>query len=244
MSNLVAVLDTVATARARFTDLVGRLTAATGATPAMYQRYLSMQYHLTRDVQRYFLVAAAHHDLARLRKLRRFLFDFANEEELHYVVAGNDLREAGLDVLPMPFDVELWHAYFGAEVQRRPFVRLGAAVVLENMAGEENRGALKALLQAPFLNQKNTKFLRLHMHEQLPHGQQIIDALDAEPLSAEHQAHLAEGARKGAVMYLRMAEWALDPLCLSALVDQGPRPGLSSQDEARIAAFRMDELDA
>ena len=28
MSNLVAVLDTVATARARFTDLVGRLTAA------------------------------------------------------------------------------------------------------------------------------------------------------------------------------------------------------------------------
>lgn len=242
MSDLSAVLGIAELARSRFTQLLGRLTVG-GATPKLYQRYLSMQYHLTRDVQRYFMVAAAHHEMARLRRLRRFLFDFANEEELHYVVAGNDLREAGLEVLPMPFDVELWHAYFGAEVQRRPFVRIGAAVVLENMAGEENRGGLKALLQAPFLNARNTKFLRLHMHEQLPHGQQIVDALQAEVLSVEQEAQLAEGARKGAVMYLRMAEWALDPQCLSALVDEAQHTGLSAVERQRIDTFRMDELD-
>lgn len=60
-----------------------------------YVRSLSKQYHLTRGVQRYFLVAAAHHDLAKRKRLRRFLVDFANEKELHYLVAASDLRKLG-----------------------------------------------------------------------------------------------------------------------------------------------------
>src|SRR5580700_6565557 len=74
-------------------------------TIEQYVRYLSMQYHLTKGVQRYFITAAGHSDLARRRKLRKFLFEFANEEELHFVVAGNDLHKLGKEPLPEPFDV-------------------------------------------------------------------------------------------------------------------------------------------
>ncbi len=242
MPPLQAVHDVIALARERFLELLRTRLPATGLTPHIYQRYLSMQYHLTRDVQRYFLTAAAHADLGKMRSLRRFLVDFANEEELHYVVAGNDLLHAGLAVLPMPFDVELWHCYFTKIVTTRPFVRLGAATVLENLSTPATRPLFRQLLGAPFLNRDNTKFLVLHMHETLPHGEQILDALAAARLLDHHLADLAEGARKGAVQYLRMAEWAIDPAAISGLAD-GPPADLDSRDRERIAAFDMRELE-
>lgn len=236
------LLSVISTARRRFTDLV--LTHCThGLTPQAYERYLSMQYHLTKNVQWYFMTAAAHGSLAKLRGLRRFLVDFANEEELHYLVAALDLQELDKSVLPMPFDVELWHAYFSKVVQDRPFVRIGAACVLENLSGNENRGAFKELLQAPFLNKDNTKFLVLHMHETLPHGEQILDAVRHSGLSSPQWSDLVEGAKKGAVLYLRMAEWALDGDSLGAW---GSRGGgyetLSSEDRSLLS--RAERLTA
>jgi hypothetical protein len=227
---------------ARFTTLLDA-HLKDGITKAVYQRYLSMEYHLTRDVQRYFMTVAAHHAFARLRKLRAFLVRFAGEEELHYVVAANDLRALGLDIVAAPFDVDLWHAYFRAEMVVRPFARLGAACVLENLANPDNRGMLKALLtQARFLDAHNTKFLVLHMHEVLPHGEQMLAALAAETLSDEQLRDLADGARKGAVMYLRMVEWALDACSLAAWPDKAQAHVLEREEAERIAGFRMEDL--
>src|SRR5689334_772766 len=92
-------------AQERFAGLLKSYLVDHPTTIDQYIRYLSFQYHLTKDVQRYFLAIAAHGDLSRRRSLREFLCRFANEEELHYLVAANDLARLGLRPLPMPFDV-------------------------------------------------------------------------------------------------------------------------------------------
>jgi hypothetical protein len=243
MTDLSSLSELIASARARYTKLLATSFESRELTKDQYHRYLSMQYHLTKGVQWYFYTAAAHESLRRRRKLRRFLVEFANEEELHYLVAANDLHTMGLPVLAEPFDVELWHAYMTREVQARPFIRLGAAAVLENLASPDNHALLKRILSAPFLNRDNTKFLTLHMHESVPHGQEIMDTLGAEALEASHVADLEEGARKGTVLYLRMAEWALDTEALSAFVP-GALSRQSDEEAQRIRSFTMDELVA
>lgn len=205
--------------RSLFRELLVRLVPASGASLEQYNRYLTMQFHLTREVQTYFIAAAGHRDLARRRQLRKFLTDFANEEELHYLVAANDLAALGMEVGPTPIDVILWHSYFKSIVAQRPFIRLGAACILENISGGEARAETNRALRAPFLTRANSKFLVLHQHETLPHGDQILDALDRANLADEHLADLEFGASVGTVIYLRMAEWALDPSTLSALSD-------------------------
>ena len=60
-----------------------------------------------------------------------------------------------------------------------------------------------------FLNEKNTRFLEIHFHEVLPHGDQIIEALDAVRLSRKELADIVEGANTGSIIYLRLARWAL-----------------------------------
>ena len=67
-----------------------------------------------------------------------------------------------------------------------------------------------------FINRENSTFLILHLHETLPHGEQILSALESVPLDTDQLADLAEGARIGAVLYLRMSDWALGT---STLVD-------------------------
>ncbi|WP_171070059.1 iron-containing redox enzyme family protein [Methylobacterium terricola] len=230
-------------AQDRFAALLRSYLEHHGTTVDQYVRYLSFQYHLTRDVQRYFMAIAAHPDLARRRRLREFLYRFANEEELHYLVAANDLDRLGLNPLPMPFDVELWHAYFRSVVQERPFVRLGAATVLENISDGNAKSWVKRALQGPYLSRENTKFLVLHQHEALPHGDQIMDAIAQGDLEERHFDDLIEGARKGTVLYLRMAEWAVRPGGLAALADQDSLV-LDAAEAERIRSFQMSELDA
>ena len=95
-------------AQGRFADLIRGLSGKP-VDLERYSRYLTMQYHLTKGVQRYFFGIAAHPSLARRRRLRSFLVRFVNEEELHYLVAGNDLAKVGEDVGPCPLDVSVWH---------------------------------------------------------------------------------------------------------------------------------------
>lgn len=232
---LLRVIDEM---RRRFLDLLVQHTAQ-GMTREMYRRYLSMQYHLTRDVQRYFLTAAASSRFARMRKLRRFLVDFANEEELHYLVALSDLQALGCEPAGLPFDVELWHAYFTGIVRERPFVRLGAAAVLENLSDASTRPHIRRVLAADFLDAHNTKFIVLHMHETLPHGLQMLGALAAEELGAQDIADLVEGAQKGGVLYLRMAEWALDARALAHVADHDAAADLV---ERELEGFSMAEV--
>jgi len=241
--DLLELYNCIANAQERFAALLKSYLVEHPTTIDQYIRYLSFQYHLTKDVQRYFLAIAAHGDLARRRDLRAFLYRFANEEELHYLVAASDIARLGLRPLPMPFDVELWHTYFSKVVVDRPFVRLGAAAILENISDGDAKPWVRKALQGDFLTRDNTKFLVLHQHETLPHGNQILAAIEDGDLDARHFADLIEGARKGAVLYLRMAEWAIRPDSLSAMCDTGVLELDRAEDE-RIRGFSMTELSA
>ena len=241
MPQMMCLRECIIDAQNRFADLLRSYLVMHETTIDQYIRYLSFQYHLTKGVQRYFLTIAAHPDLARRRSLREFLYRFANEEELHYMVAANDLATLGLDPLPMPFDVELWHTYFTSIVVDRPFVRLGAATVLENISDGGARVWVKRALQGEFLTRENTKFLVLHQHETLPHGDQIMDAIANGGLDPRHVDDLVEGARKGTVLYLRMAEWAVRPDTFVAVCDRTDWR-IDESESLRIRGFDMAEL--
>ena len=229
-------------AQALFANVLETALRTGPVTVEQYCRYLSMQYHLTKDVQAYFFAVAASSALANRRKLRRFLCEFANEEELHYLVAANDLLAFGRRPLAEPFDVTLWHAYFRGVVGSRPFLRLGAAAILENLSAGVAREPARRALSAPFMTRENTQFLVLHQHETNPHGEQILEALDAEKFSDAELNDLFLGARQGTILYLRMAKWAVDENDLSASADTGTQE-LSSTQCRDIEEFDMSHLN-
>lgn len=207
-------IATVERAKSVFASMLKAVETEGGLTREMYIRYLSFQYHLTKGVQRSFLKVAAHPQLSGKGRLREFLFKFALEEEPHYKVAEVDLNRLGESPLPCTIDVSQWWAFMDIIVEVRPFVRLGAAMVLENLGAGAGAVGHRLLDNADFLNKSNTRFLTIHFHEVLPHGDEIVDALKNAPLKPEDIEQLTEGANVGAIMYLRMAAWALksDPL--------------------------------
>lgn len=206
------VIHKVGTAQQMFRERLERLESAQGGlTEERYARYLSMQYHLTRGVQRHFMIAASHHDMAQLRSLRRFLLHFAEEEESHFAVARKDLVAMGRDILPCPLDVELWWSYFDRIVAEQPFVRLGATCVLENLSTGAKGVIGRLMANASYLRADNSRFFVIHRHdESLPHGEQIMQALASVPLAPRHLADLVRGVEVATVMYMRMVEWAID----------------------------------
>ena len=209
----------IAEAQSRYAALLESFVKTRIADKAIYQRYLSMQYHLTKGIQRDFMLAAAHSDLNKRRTLRAFLVDFANERELHYLVAANDLHMLGLELLQEPLDATLWHTYFDKVVSERPFIRLGAACCVENISGGIARSWAKAALVAAFLNRDNTKFLALREDGGSPGGELVLAELDSTNLREHHMGDLVLGAKQGAVFYLRLMEWVLNENCLSAWTD-------------------------
>jgi hypothetical protein len=214
------LLDTVHKAQELFKKELEKVAASPeGLTEAQYVRYLTMQYHLTRGVQRHFFRIAAHPDLSRRRSFRKFLLSFGNEEELHFEIARTDLKQLGLEPTECPLDVTLWWAYFDSIVDARPFLRLGGTAVLENIAGKSGPTIQKLFARAKYITEKNSRFLVMHQHdESLPHGDQILDALKEAGLEPQHWADLVKGAEIATVLYLRMCDWALrleDPKSLA-----------------------------
>ena len=239
LSNLNALIESAQL------EFGARLTAYLSSSVdrlRVYQRYLTFQYHLTKGVHSYFYRIAASSKLARKRNLRKFFVQFANEEELHYLVAASDLKEMGLDILPEPFDVSLWHAYFKSVVDNRPFIRVGAALILENISDGEAREVTRAALSETFLDRSNTKFLVLHMHETLPHGEQLMNAITSAQLDEEDINDLILGAKQGTILYLRMVDWALglDKLTHGP-IDENFQ--LSESDQNEIEQFEMSHLE-
>ncbi|MCP5535979.1 MAG: hypothetical protein H7A51_07050 [Akkermansiaceae bacterium] len=213
-TDLSDTLAVVEKAKATFAGMLKKVEENGGLTQEMYIKYLSFQYHLTKGVQRSFFKVAGHPQLSGKNRLRNFLFKFALEEEPHYKVAEVDLERMNVKPLPCTLDVSLWWAYMDQIVEHRPFVRLGAAMVLENLGAGAGDLGHRLLDNAPYLNKSNTRFLTIHFHEILPHGAEIVEALESAPLKEEDLVHLTEGANIGAIMYLRMAGWAIasDPL--------------------------------
>ncbi|SOE19660.1 hypothetical protein SAMN06298216_0163 [Spirosomataceae bacterium TFI 002] len=179
-----------------FAEKLRRNFEMNGLQIEQYTRYLRMQYHLTKGVQETFLAIAAHEHTRPYKKLRKFLIQFGYEEEMHFKLAEKDLRNTGGEVEEIPFAVELWWAYQKQAITYKPLERLGATAVLENV-GNFAAPIIKSLFEeADFIDKRNTTFTQVHMHEELPHGDQILDALGAEDFSEFHQKQLLEGAEK------------------------------------------------
>jgi hypothetical protein len=201
--------DIVNQARVEFRKKLLHVQDSGGLTKERYVRFLSMQYHLTRDVQRHFFTCAAHPTMAHKKTLRKFLIEFAQEEELHFLIAAKDLENLHADIQPICLDVRLWHSFFGGIVATKPFVRLGATCILENVSVGNADVIKKLMTEASYLNPRNTRFLVIHQHEELPHGDEILNALGAADLTQEDFDDLDEGARIGLTMYLRMFDWVV-----------------------------------
>ena len=236
--------EIIAFSQKRFAELLSNDTADHGAiTVEQYTRFLSMQYHLTKEAYWYFTVITSHRDISRKRPLRNFLTQFAREEELHYLVAAKDIESMGQDIIAEPLDTILWHAYFKGNVVERPFIRLGAACILENISGGVARDVVKKILSAPFLTRENTRFAIIHQHETNPHGDQILAALSSASLNETEMEDLCMGARIGSIMYLRMMSWALSADSLAAYADNRVHSDLTAMDFTELKDFKMEYLE-
>jgi hypothetical protein len=202
------VIEKVELAQQMFRNKLIWLSQNGGLTEERYVRLLTMQYHMTKGVQRHFLAVASHPDLARRRGFRKFLFDFANEEELHYQVAFKDLENLGTKPLDCPIDVKFWKTYFESILVEQPFIRLGGTCILENISTKAGDILQPLLKEAKFLNAKNTMFIVIHQHgEALPHGDQILEQLEKAKLEPHHIQDLLEGCRISTILYMRFLDW-------------------------------------
>lgn len=204
------VIDIVERAQNEFYSLLEQNTKESGLTRDQYIRFLSMQYHLTNGVQRHFMIAASHPVMAQKRMLRKFLINFANEEELHYEIAKEDLQKMNEQPTECPLDVSLWWSYFNSIIMEKPFIRLGATCILENISKKSNNLIDILMSKADYLTKANTRFIVIHKHgDNLPHGDQIIEALTEANPNEEHLRDLVTGAHIGTTMYLRMFYWVI-----------------------------------
>lgn len=175
-----------------------------------YVRYLQMQYHLTKGVQETFLSIAAHQETRKYKSLRKFLVNFGYEEEMHFLLAQHDLKELNHDIGDCPFVVELWWAYQKYVISWKPIERLGATAVLENIGNFAAPLIKKLMSEASYLNKGNTTFVQVHMHEDLPHGDQILEAYKSVKWSQNHLKQLIKGAENASFLYIKLIfDWIL-----------------------------------
>ena len=203
------ILSVIERAQEKCRKIILDVEQTGGLTRDRYVRLLSMQSHLTRGVQKHFFRIAGHPDLGKKPALRKFLVRFAHEEEFHFQLAEQDLRRMGAEPLGVMLDVKLWWAFFDSIIDEKPFMRLGATCILENITAGSRDELRRVLGSASFLNKSNTMFIEIHQHEGLPHGDQILEALEQADLNEWQLADLKEGARMGSVLFLRLLDWAL-----------------------------------
>jgi hypothetical protein len=210
-TDLTRIRQIVEKAGDLFKQRMESLKANGGTIPKeKYIRYLSMQYHLTKDVQRPFMICASHPSLARRKPLREFLFKFALEEEPHYMVAKKDLENMGIEPLPIPAETEIWWAYFNSIIFEKPLIRLGATCVLENIGIKSHSVIDELFAKADYLTKTNTVFFQIHKHgPNLNHGAEIFEALEEADLNEEMLGDCIKGAKIGTKLYMDMADWAL-----------------------------------
>jgi hypothetical protein len=184
--------------------------ASGGLTKERYARFLIMQYHLTKGVQRHFLYLAGHPKTSKKKELRKWLVGFAYEEEFHYDIARMDLEKVGVPMGPCPLDVKLWWLFFDSVIQERPFMRLGATCILENVSAKAGDVLDRMIQKSDFLNPSNLRFLTIHRHgPNLDHGNQILEILKQADLSGDDYNDAVEGAKVGATMYERFFHWIM-----------------------------------
>lgn len=219
--------DFVESARCIAFERVSRAVQENKLTRAAYVRFLANQYYLTKGVQKPLVRVAASEKLAKKRKLREFLWKFALEEESHYLLAIRDLEALGERAPACPLEASLWWAYFDTVLDSQPLQRLGATCVLENL-GVGLGATIRPLFSTlDFLRPDTTRFLMLHLHEDVPHGAEVLDAIEAAELNVNDMVEVLTGARVAAVLYVRMIDWYFDGDVYESLQAQVARPHLS-----------------
>jgi len=183
--------------------------ADSGFSLEQYTRYLQMQYHLVKDVQKQFYQIAAHPDIFNKGSFRRFLLEFGTEEGPHYRMAERDLNNLQQQNGDCPLDVKLWWCYFEQVVKEKPLMRLGATCILENIGSAVGDLVDSAINKTIFLNKKNTTFLILHKHEVVNHGDLILDELEKARLDDAEYADVMNGLTESRTMVLRIFHWVL-----------------------------------
>jgi len=200
---LERVEQVIRSAQKRFANLLAEVSAEAGGVDAVTHRerlvrYLSVQYHLMRDVQRELFRIAAHPDLGIRRGLRDHLVARAGAEEFRFQEAADRVIGRGQSLVPAPLDVQLWHAYFDSLVDTRPFLRLGAACVLERIENEGIEPFRSMFGELPF-----------HAGYSKDAGRSLFQFLGGVELDPRQYQDLEEGAIHAATLYLRMLHWAL-----------------------------------
>lgn len=183
--------------------------AQKGLERAQYVRYLQMQYHLVKDVQKQFFEIAGHPRIFEKRKFSEFLIDFGQVEGPHFKMAERDLNNLEAPLGEAPLDVKLWWSYFGEVIKTRPLVRLGGTCVLENVGSAVGDLIDQALAKSDFLNPKNTTFLILHKHEVLDHGNEILEAIEQAQLNEKETQDVLQGIEESQALFFRMFHWVL-----------------------------------
>lgn len=210
--NFQSVVDGVRVSQQAFKHRLRAVIDSNGSlSQEQYVRYLSMQFHLTNGVQKHFFQAAAHPDIVVRKGLREFLYKFGIEEEPHYQIALKDLQNMKREPLPRPLYVQMWWMFFDNIIRERPFVRLGATCVLENLSDGAKEEVNHIFSNAPYITPKNFRFFAIHKHEEnLNHGEQILEALRSAKLDQTELQDVVSGIRVGTELYMRMVEWVLD----------------------------------
>lgn len=183
--------------------------AKNGFTIDQYTRYLQMQYHLVKDVQKQFYQIASHPNIFPKNGFRNFLIEFGTEEGPHFRMAERDLKNLDYGIGESPLDVKLWWCYFDKVVQEKPLMRLGGTCILENIGSAVGDLVDAAISKTPFLNKGNTTFLVLHKHEVVNHGDLILDELEKANLSDDELVDVRGGLDECRPMVLRIFHWVL-----------------------------------
>lgn len=191
------VVEHVERAQAAYREQLVRTIATGGLTRERCARLLAMRCHLGAS-GRWCAAVVDHPRITRLPVLRGGLLARAADVGPTW----NDLARLGVSALPPLPEIGVWHAYFrGADW---PFLRLGAATVLEEIgAGADGLLAEAMRIAAPAA--------ALHGAVAALHASQGgLAALLARAVHHESDwREVAAGAQAGAALYLRMVAASL-----------------------------------
>jgi hypothetical protein len=194
-------------------DALGRVRRAleeslgqTVITKNAYVQYLSDQAYMVHDVCRQMLGVASHSSMLRRPLLRKFLIDFGQEEETHHRVAEADIKQLGEELRKPSLDAKLWFMYFASLVREEPIRRIGASIVLENSGKEIGPLVQNIFAKATFLSDSSTRFVRAHLHDDIPHGDQLLEALGSSDWTSEEIGELTAGIEDAGILLGRLIE--------------------------------------